>query len=215
MVTKTAPSGKGKTASKAKADEPKANKYHNCNCLHGTGGQCTEQTTRAFARGHDARMSSRLADGIASGDITKAQAAKYLKEAGGSDLLISKTHHSAELRAERDKAPAKAAAKKSAATAKKSTAKGKTEPAKEAPAQVIGRNVMIDHDENTEVRAVVVRNASEELVARHRHQGKNCDHPWSPEAQAERDTAAEEAEAEDDLDDEDEDDFDDEEEDED
>lgn len=188
------------TAEKATQEKPaKASKYHPCKCLNDTGRQCPDETTRAFARGHDARMSSRLAEAIASKQKTKAQVAKIIKDAGGSDLLVDKTHHSADLRIEKDKAPAKAKAEKQAASKGKAAAKADAaDKQKAASKSPVGTNLKVNHDGN-EVDAVVVRDGAGDLVARHRHQGKNCDHPFN----AETGRVEEEDEPEDDFEDED------------
>ena len=190
------------TAEKATQEKPaKASKNHPCKCLNDTGRQCPDETTRAFARGHDARMSSRLAEAIASKQKTKAQVTKAIKEAGGSDLLVDKTLHSADLRIEKDKAPAKAKAEKQAAakgkTAAKDNAADKQKTASKSP---VGTNVKVQHD-GKDVDAVVVRDAAGDLVARHRHQGKNHDHPYNAETNRVEDELDE-----DEFDDEDEDD---------
>src|SRR5215831_13519578 len=71
---------------------------HACRCLTGTDETCDRTTQKVFAQGHDARMSSRLAQAIAKGEMTKEQATAVLKEAGAGEQLISKTMHSADLR---------------------------------------------------------------------------------------------------------------------
>jgi hypothetical protein len=123
-------SAQGATQDKA----PKPPKYHPCKCLLGTRDKCPEETTKAFARGHDAKMSSRLATLVATGKIDPARARALLVEAGGSDLLVSKTLHSAKLRtdkaAEKDKAAkVRAAAKGTVATEKPAKPAKSAEPA--------------------------------------------------------------------------------------
>jgi hypothetical protein len=167
--TTTAPKPK---AAKAKTDEPKAAKppkYHPCECLAGTGKKCDGITTRAFARGHDARMASRLATDVANGDITKAEAAKIIRDAGGGDLLVGKMEHSAELRIEKNKPKEPGAPKAATKEARPASSK----PA--AGMSAVGQAVTVAHGDKT-YKAVIVRDAEENLRARHRHQGKNCDH---------------------------------------
>src|SRR5580693_7880027 len=83
--------------------KPASNKLKQCACLTGTDQVCTATTRKVFAQGHDARMSSRLAQLVASADspMTEADAVALIKKAGGGLALISKTTHSAKLRAQR------------------------------------------------------------------------------------------------------------------
>lgn len=152
----------------AQADKaPKPDKWHACACLTGTGNTCSDQTTRAFARGHDARFSSRIAEAVAGGSLAEDKAEALIKEAGGSDLLVSKTLHSAKLRKEAKSGEGKPA---------KST--GKASNAKPAPPKsesIVGREVPVMHGAKT-FKAVVVRTAAGDIRARHRYQGKDCDH---------------------------------------
>jgi len=136
---------------------------HACACLTGTGGTCTATTLKAFAQGHDARMSSRLATMVAEGKISQEDAVKLIRQAGGGDLLVSKTVHSARLRASRgsnEKAP-----------------KAKKEAAPEDPKapSVVGHTAEVFHGKR-KFNSVVVRNAAGDLAARHRLNGNNCDH---------------------------------------
>jgi hypothetical protein len=180
MATGTrAPSATGKTGTGATATKtpaaPKASKYGPCKCLHGTNKKCDGETTKVFARGHDARMASRLAKEVAAGKMTAAEAAKLIREAGGGDLLVSKMQHSADLRIEKNAAPATPKAPRKPAAGKAAAAKD--EPATPAATgSTVGQPVPVMHGTKT-MKAVVVRTADEKLVARHRFQGQNCDHP--------------------------------------
>jgi hypothetical protein len=144
---------------------------HNCGCLTGTGQTCTATTQRAFAQGHDARMAGRVAQMIADGKLTADEGEKLVREAGGGDLLVSKTRHSAKLRAERAAGPK--TPKKAKATKEQAAAIAKVP-------SVVGQAVEVFHGKR-KFHAVVVRNAAEELVARHRLNSKNCDHQVSVE----------------------------------
>lgn len=170
MATTKAPA-EGQQNSKAAA--PRA--PHPCACLTGTGKQCSDTTLKAFHQGHDARLSSRVAQDIADGKITEEAGIKLIRDAGGSDLLISKTRHSAHLRQEK-KAGAAAGPKTAASKGgPKASAAQQAAMTKAAPS-VLGTKLKVTHG-GKQVDAVVVRNASEELVARHRVQGRNVDHP--------------------------------------
>lgn len=156
-----------------------ASKTHPCKCLSGTGKQCPDVTTRAFARGHDARMASRLATAVANGNTTEAAAVKVIKDAGGSDLLAEKMKHSASLRKEKN------AGKTTSAKDKKGETAGKPsdpETAKVEPGESpLGKKVTVKHagqggKPGKSYQAVIVRNASGDLVARHRISGADCDH---------------------------------------
>jgi hypothetical protein len=193
---------KASAQSATQTEASKPPKYHPCKCMVGTREKCPEETTRAFARGHDAKMSSRLAAQIATGKMEPAKATSLLKEAGGSDMLVSKTLHSAKLRTDKATEKAKAKAEKaSKPKAEKPAAKPVAEAPKDAdedeldededdvedddeddddevedvPALAVGTKGHVPDGDKT-YTAVVVRNASGELVARHRLQGKNCDH---------------------------------------
>lgn len=78
---------------------------------------CDRVTSKSFAQGHDARLSSRLATEVANGLITVQDAVKLVEAAGGSPMLVSKVKHSATLRTEKEKAKAKKAATTPADTA--------------------------------------------------------------------------------------------------
>jgi|HubBroStandDraft_2_1064218.scaffolds.fasta_scaffold01427_11 hypothetical protein len=147
---------------------------HACACLTGTGETCPQTTLKAFAQGHDARMSSRIAQAIAAGSMTEEAGLKLVKDAGGSDLLIGKTKRSATLRNERASKPAADKAPK-ADSGPKATKEQADAMAKAPAASVIGTKLKVKHGDK-EYDAVVVRNASNDLVARHRIQGKNVDH---------------------------------------
>jgi hypothetical protein len=147
-------------------------------CLHGTGKQCDGETTRVFARGHDARMASRVATAVAAEQMTPDAAEKLIRDAGGGDQLVSKMQHSAQLRIDKNAAPSPDG-KAATSTAKKGKQDAKAAATSEPQAQEgtrVGDAVPVTHGNKTS-RAVIVRNAAEELVARHRFQGKNCDHP--------------------------------------
>lgn len=151
----------------------KAPKYHPCKCMLGTGNQCTGETTKAFARGHDARMASRLAGLVADGKMPVEKAEKLVREAGGGDLLVSKMVHSAKLRQEAKAKPAKDKA------TPKAKAPAKDKAADKAPANgsgnIVGRELPVSHGER-QFKGTVIRNASGDLKIRHRFQGKDCDH---------------------------------------
>lgn len=86
----------------------------NCQCMlgwTGTAGSgstlamaenpatvCDRTTRKSFAQGHDARMSSRLATEIATGQTSAEVATKLVQMAGGTAALVSKMLHSAQLR---------------------------------------------------------------------------------------------------------------------
>lgn len=156
-------------------------KTHPCKCLEGTGKQCPDITTRAFARGHDARMASRLATAVANGQTTEAAAVKLIREAGGSELLAEKMKHSAQLRKEKNSGAGKTTSSKD----KKGETAGKSsdpEAAKTQPGtSPLGKKVTVKHageagKQGKSYQAVIVRNAAADLVARHRLSGKDCDH---------------------------------------
>lgn len=159
---------------KTAATEPKAapaNRLKQCACLTGTDEVCKSTTRKAFAQGHDARMSSRLAQAVAAGGMTEADAVATLKEAGGGLALISKTTHSARLRAAR----AAGGGDKPVKAAKPKVADSPEAAIQAAGPTVMGTKVVVWHGKR-KFDAVVVRNATEELVARHRLQSKSCDH---------------------------------------
>ena len=156
--------------------EPKAaptNKLKQCACLTGTDAVCDKTTRKAFAQGHDARMSSRLAQAVADPEngMTEADAVTILKLAGGGMALISKTTHSARLRAAR----AAGGGDKPVKAAKPKVADSPEAAIQAAGPTVMGTKVVVWHGKR-KFDAVVVRNATEELVARHRLQSKSCDH---------------------------------------
>lgn len=142
---------------------------HNCACLTGTGKTCSATTQRAFAQGHDARMAGRVAQEIADGKMTAEDGEKLIRQAGGGDLLVFKTKHSARLRADRK-----------ASGDKPKTPKGPRASADQAAAiaktpSVVGKETKVFHGKRN-FNAVVVRNAQDQLVARHRLNSQNCDH---------------------------------------
>ncbi len=87
-----------------------------------------------------------------------------MREAGGGDLLVGKMLRSAELRKT-------GKAEKAARPAKQEDEAAKPEAGK----QVTGQEVPVKHGTRT-FKAVVVRDAGGQLTARHRFQGKDCDH---------------------------------------
>jgi hypothetical protein len=177
-TTDTAPAeGTTETAGKpaTSANTTKAPKQ--CGCLVGTGQTCDRTTGKAFAQGHDARLASRLAQAVAKGEMTVEEATKLITEAGGSDLLIGKMRHSAELRKNSAGKP-KAKKDKPAKDASKAP---EPSDAPEAKAQatpgdpLLGTKVKVAHGDKT-YDAVVLKNAASVRVARHRLIGQNCDH---------------------------------------
>jgi hypothetical protein len=162
-----------------KADKtPAAPKTKACGCLTGTGQVCDKQTQKAFAQGHDARMASRLAQAVAEGKSTLEDATKDIQEAGGSDLLIGKMKHSAELRknkASQPKAP-KTPREKAPKPEQAGTPEGN---AVASPGNgLLGTKAKVRHGEK-EYDAVIVKNSADRMVARHRLIGNNCDHTVS------------------------------------
>lgn len=158
-MTETAPASAAQKGGKAKTGR---NTTHKCRCLTGTGKQCSTATENSFGRGHDARMSSRLANEVAQGKTKKEEAEKHMRAAGGSDLLVGKMHRAAE-RLAQPKTERKAADK----------------PAKGKAAKTEGgnpKNVVTVKHGSREYKATVVTNAQQERVARHQMLGKNCDH---------------------------------------
>lgn len=159
-------------ATEGKAEKaPKAPKQ--CACLTGTGKTCSATTGKSFAQGHDARMASRLAQLVAEDKMTPADAEKLVREAGGGDLLVSKTLHSAKLRKQggkpKDRQP------KGEAKPSKSERDAAAAALAQGGPQVLGTKVKVSHGKRN-FDAVVVRNASTKTVARHRFTGKDCDH---------------------------------------
>jgi len=168
MVNTEAPAkGKGEATKPAK-------QLKNCQCLSGTGKTCPEKTAKSFYRGHDAKMSSRVAQAIADGKMTPAEATKLIEGTGASELLVNKTLHSAKLRKEaKDRPPAE---KKAKAAKPKDTASSTTPADKR-----LGTKQKVMHGERS-FAGTVVRNASSDLKVRHRFQGKDCDHDLDEEA---------------------------------
>lgn len=167
-------------AAKAKGEDTKAATAEKaapvtrmCGCLTGTDQKCDRTTQKSFAQGHDARMSGRIATAIAKGEMTAEDGEKLIREAGGGDQLVSKCLHSADLRKKATEEGGKPKAKKTAKGGPKADA---TLAAKvdKAPS-VLGRKVQVFHG-TEETEAVIVRDATATLVARHRVTGKNCDH---------------------------------------
>lgn len=172
------------TAAPAASTEPKADKTpatpktKACGCLTGTGQVCDRQTQKAFAQGHDARMASRLAQAVAKGDTTVEDAVRDIQEAGGSDLLIGKMKHSAQLRKDKASAP-KAERKPKADKPKGEQADTPEAKAQQSPGNaLLGSKVQVTHGEKT-YDAVILKNAADQMVARHRLIGNNCDHEVS------------------------------------
>ncbi len=171
------------TAPAAETQQTPATKVvKQCGCLHGTGKECDRTTQKAFAQGHDARMASRLAQAVADpeDEMTAEVATKLIQEAGGSDLLIGKMKHSAELRKNKASAP-KAERKPKApkdAAEKSDTAEARAVQSPGNP--LLGIKVKVAHGEK-EYDAVVLKDSHELVVARHRLIGNNCDHEVSAE----------------------------------
>lgn len=181
MTATSAQSAKEELAGKAATT-----KIKQCGCLTGTGKTCDKTTQKAFAQGHDARMASRLAQAVADPQdpMTIDRARELIQQAGGSDLLIGKMAHSAELR--KTKASGQAARPAKGATAKDEAAKtvradsAQARAVASAGSQLLGSKVKVTHGSKT-YDAVVVRDASNQIVARHRLTGKNCDHSVTDE----------------------------------
>lgn len=167
-------------AAAATAPQPSKNAPHPCGCLVGTAKTCDRMTQRAFAQGHDARLSSRLAQEIAAGEITEDEAEKLIRKVGGSDLLVGKTHHSARLRKTNAEKPPKE--RKAKVAKPKDDEDDADAPVIEpsAPRAKLNDKVKVTHQiagkDDRKFDAVVVRNASQVIVARHRIRGENCDH---------------------------------------
>lgn len=183
----TATSAQSAPDKAGKAATPAAPKH--CGCLTGTGKTCDRTTQKAFAQGHDARMASRLAQAVAdpNDQMTIDKARELIQEAGGSDLLIGKMAHSAGLR--KAKASGQSASKPAKSTSAKGEAKGQQHARADdaqaravasAGSQLLGSKVKVKHG-SKEYDAVVVRDASNQVVARHRLTGKNCDHSVTDE----------------------------------
>jgi hypothetical protein len=141
---------------------------HVCNCQTGLPVQCTARTRKSFAQGHDARMASRLATAVAEGAMDAEKAVELIRRAGGSELLIGKMVRSAQLRKNGQGQPKKAKAEKAEKAAE-------PEAAPTEPGPQVNQEVPVKHGARA-FKAVVVRNASQQLVARHRLTGQNCDH---------------------------------------
>lgn len=134
--------------------------YHSCSCEQG----CPARTQKTFAQGHDARMASRLASAVAGGELTADEAAKEIEAVGGGPALAAKMRKSAELRQGKRSKPAGATRQQAADTR-----------IDEQRAQLTGKVHYVVHGKKT-YKAVVVRNAAGDLVARHRLLGRDCDH---------------------------------------
>jgi len=151
-----------------------------CGCLTGTGQTCDRTTQKAFAQGHDARMASRLAQAVADpqSELTADQAEALIREAGGSDLLVGKMRHSAELRRDSASRP------RTPKTPKEKAPKPEADDSAEARAVasagngLLGTRTQVTHKDKT-YDAVVVKDAAGTTVARHRLIGQNCDHEVS------------------------------------
>jgi len=177
-TTPTAESGTPEVAGKPATSANTTKTPKQCGCLTGTGNTCDRTTQKAFAQGHDARMASRLAQDVSKGETTAEAAEALIRQAGGSDLLVGKMKHSAELRrtnASKPKQPkgATKAAKAPAAGPQADTAEAKAVAS--AGDQLLGSQVKVNHNEKS-YDAVIVKDAAGQRVARHRLIGKNCDH---------------------------------------
>jgi len=177
-TTETAQSGTPQVAGKPADTASTTKAPKQCGCLTGTGQTCDRTTQKAFAQGHDARMASRLAQSVSKDEMTADAAEALIRQAGGSDLLVGKMKHSAELRktnASKPKQP------KSTNKAAKAPAAGPQADTAEARAvasagdQLLGSQVKVAHGDKT-YDAVIVKDAAGQRVARHRLIGKNCDH---------------------------------------
>jgi len=177
-TTETVQSGTPQVAGKPADTASTTKAPKQCGCLTGTGQTCDRTTQKAFAQGHDARMASRLAQSVSKDEMTADAAEALIRQAGGSDLLVGKMKHSAELRktnASKPKQP------KSTNKAAKAPAAGPQADTAEARAvasagdQLLGSQVKVAHGDKT-YDAVIVKDAAGQRVARHRLIGKNCDH---------------------------------------
>lgn len=167
-------------AAAATAPQPSKNAPHPCGCKVGTNETCERMTQRAFAQGHDAKLSSRLAQEVAEGKITAEKAEELIRKVGGSDLLVGKTQHSAKLRKSNADKPPKERKAKVAKPKDDEDDDNAPEIEPSAPRAKLNDRVKVTHsvagkDDRT-FEAVVVRNASQTIVARHRIRGENCDH---------------------------------------
>jgi len=178
-TTPTAESGTPEVAGKPATSANTTKTPKQCGCLTGTGNTCDRTTQKAFAQGHDARMASRLAQSVSKDEMTADAAEALIRQAGGSDLLVGKMRHSAELRktnASKPKPP-----KQPKGTSAKAPAAGPQADTAEAKAvasagdQLLGSQVKVSHGDKS-YDAVIVKDAAGQRVARHRLIGKNCDH---------------------------------------
>jgi hypothetical protein len=184
-TTDTAPAeGTTETAGKPATSANTTKTPKQCGCLAGTGQTCDRTTGKAFAQGHDARMASRLAQAVSKGEMAVEDAAKLITDAGGSDLLVGKMKHSAELRKTNASKP-KAAKKDKAAESEQAPEQADTPEAKASASagdQLLGTKVKVAHGDKT-YDAVVLKNAAGTRVARHRLIGQNCDHSVTDDGQ--------------------------------
>ena len=151
-----------------------------CGCLVGTGKECDRTTQKAFAQGHDARLASRLAQAVAAGELTAEAAQKLIEQAGGSDLLIGKMKHSAELRKNKASAPRTPRAPKAPKDAAEKADTPEARAAQSPGNPLLGTKVKVRHNEK-EYDAVVLKDSHDRVIARHRLIGNNCDHEVSPD----------------------------------
>lgn len=178
-TTPTAESGTTEVAGKPATSASTTKTPKQCGCLTGTGNTCDRTTQKAFAQGHDARMASRLAQAVSKDEMTAEAAEELIRQAGGSDLLIGKMKHSAELR--KSSATRPRATKSPKGETDKAPAPGPRADTEEAKAvasagdQLLGSQVKVSHGDKS-YDAVIVKDASGQRVARHRLIGKNCDH---------------------------------------
>lgn len=141
--------------------------------MEGTDEVCDGTTRKVFAQGHDARMASRLAQMVALGALSAEQAETLIRRVGGGDLLVYKMKHSASLRAARGNGNSKPSPK--GKTRKQKEAEELARALEQTSPNVLGNQVRVYHGQR-KFAAVVVRSASQDMVARHRLNGQNCDH---------------------------------------
>lgn len=177
MVRTRAASATQNDASEETEEAAKPSKYHPCACMTGTGQQCPEETTKKFYRGHDAKMSSRIAQGIVNGDYTLEKGLGHIEAAGGSELLVGKTKRSVQLRQEK-RAGKENQSEGEATENGKPTRRTRAQRTDDKAKTQVGKEVKVHHDgpPARDYKAVVVRNAAGELKARHRVKGQDCDH---------------------------------------
>lgn len=168
MTTETAPATGGK----------QKNTTHKCLCRTGTTPACTEPTDGSFHRGHDARMSSRLANEVVQGKTEIKAAEEHMRKAGGGDLLVSKMTRAVARLNEAKNKPAKEKAPKPAKAPKTSPSTDDPDAAGTAAlAKAAGSKKTEDvYHGKRKYQAVVIATAGGETILRHKFGGKDCDH---------------------------------------